>query len=233
MKLQAQSATLTIAQAFNLAYSYWLAAHERKRRREKERRSVSHDDDNDDDDDDDDDVEVFTGRRHLECSCEKGERRRDRARSEGRREGRSEGRIEGRSEGRRENKPVKLSCEAASDKSPSSGYSSQDSNTEEQTGAQSNTADTLLIDLSSPGREDTWGDINILDTDGDGEDKMRDLSFTDIALRKTGVALLSQLPQDAAQLQIDSFVPPELTVPSVGSLQGAVSAIVHSHSSLS
>ena len=37
--LQAQSATLTIAQAFNLAYSYWLAAHERKRRRDKERRS--------------------------------------------------------------------------------------------------------------------------------------------------------------------------------------------------
>ena len=36
---QAQSATLTIAQAFNLAYSYWLAAHERRRRRqEKEKR---------------------------------------------------------------------------------------------------------------------------------------------------------------------------------------------------
>ena len=36
---QAQSATLTIAQAFNLAYSYWLAAHERRRRKDKEKRS--------------------------------------------------------------------------------------------------------------------------------------------------------------------------------------------------
>ena len=147
---------------------------------------------------------VFTVRRHLECSCDRG---RDRARSE--------------------SKPSKLRCEVASDKSPSSGYSSQDSNNEEQSGAHSEhqQADTLLIDLTSPGRDDTWADINILDTDGDGEDKVRDLSFTDIALRKTGVAMLSQLPQHASSLQIDSFVPAELTVPSVAALKGAVSAL--------
>ena len=115
----------------------------------------------------------------------------------------------------------------ASDKSPSSGYSSQDSNNEEQSGAQTEPqhADTLLIDLSSPGHEETWGDINILHTEGEGEDKARDLSFTDIALRKTGVAMLSQLPQHASSLQIDSFVPTELTVPSVSALKGAVSAL--------
>lgn len=45
--MQAQSATLTIAQAFNLAYSYWLAANEKRRRREKERKS-----------------------RGIECSCD-------------------------------------------------------------------------------------------------------------------------------------------------------------------
>ena len=147
---------------------------------------------------------MFTVRRHLECSCD---RRRDRTRSE--------------------SKPSKLRCEIASDKSPSSGYSSQDSNNEEQSGAHTEPqhTDTLLIDLSSPGRDDTWADINILDTDGDGEDKVRDLSFTDIALRKTGVAMLSQLPQHAASLQIDSFVPAELTVPSVAALKGAVSAL--------
>ena len=51
---------------------------------------------------------------------------------------------------------------------------------------------------------------------GDTEDKMRDLSFTDIALRKTSVPILSQLPQHALgpQLHIDSFVPSELTVES-------------------
>ena len=45
--MQAQSATLTIAQAFNLAYSYWLAANEKRRRKEKERKS-----------------------RGIECSCD-------------------------------------------------------------------------------------------------------------------------------------------------------------------
>ena len=141
---------------------------------------------------------MLTARRHLECSCD---RRRDRARSE--------------------SKP-------SSDKSPSSGYSSQDSNNEEPSGtAQTGPhhSDTLLIDLSSPGHEDTWGDINILDTDVVGEDKIRDLSFTDIALRKTGVAMLSQLPQDAASRHIDSFVPVELTVPSGAALKGEVSAL--------
>ena len=150
-------------------------------------------------------ISQFTVRRHLECSCD---RRRDwTARTD-----------------RTEGKHSKLRSETAtaSDKSPSSGYSSQDSNNEEQSGAQT---DTLLIDLSSPGREETWEDINIIHAEGDGEDKARDLSFTDIALRKTGVAMLSQLPQHASSLQIDSFVPTELTVPSVPALKGAVSAL--------
>ena len=141
---------------------------------------------------------VLTCRKHLECSCDRRSERSERA-------GQSS------SEKRSESKP--------SDKSPSSGYSSQDSNTEDNSRPGT---EALLIDLSSPGREDTWGDIRILDTDGEAEveDKIRDLSFTDIALRRTGVALLSQLPQHAADLQIDSFVPAELTEPSERSQQG-------------
>ena len=100
-----------------------------------------------------------------------------------------------------------------SDKSPSSGYSSQDSNTEDQAG------ERLLIDLSSPAGNvtNTWADINIIDTDGDTEDKIRDLSFTDIALRKTPAPILSKLPENAlgSEMKIDSFVPSELTVASL------------------
>ena len=137
---------------------------------------------------------MFTVRRHLECSCD---RRRERSRPGQQGHHRPEER----------------------DKSPSSGYSSQDSNTEEPPAQQGQQTEKLLIDLSSPGGESKttgWSDINIIDTDGDTEDKMRDLSFTDIALRKTGVPILSQLPQHALgpQLHIDSFVPSELTVES-------------------
>ena len=138
---------------------------------------------------------VLCCRRHAECSCD---RRRERSRPGHQGHHRPE----------------------ESDKSPSSGYSSQDSNTEEPPAQQGQqTAEKLLIDLSSPGGESKttgWSDINIVDTDGDTEDKMRDLSFTDIALRKTSVPILSQLPQHAlgSQLHIDSFVPSELTVES-------------------
>ena len=159
---------------------------------------------------------VFTARRHLECSCDRAGRTERAART-----------------AESSSKAKQSQPSSSSDKSPSSGYSSQDSNTEEQSqqsqqgGAQSD--NTLLIDLSSPGREDTWGHINILDTDvkeeeaeeeEEVEDKIRDLSFTDIALRKSGVALLAQLPQHAAQLQIDSFVPVELTGPGEENVKG-------------
>ena len=156
-------------------------------------------------------ISVFTARRHLECSCDRAGRTERAART---------------AESSSKAKPSQPS--SSSDKSPSSGYSSQDSNTEEQSQQGGATSDnTLLIDLSSPGREDTWGHINILDTDvqeveaeEEVEDKIRDLSFTDIALRKSGVALLAQLPQHAAQLQIDSFVPVELTGPGGETVKG-------------
>ena len=43
------------------------------------------------------------------------------------------------------------------------------------------------------------------------DDKLRDLSFTDIALRKVPAPILTQLPENASNLNIDSFVPTELT----------------------
>ena len=43
------------------------------------------------------------------------------------------------------------------------------------------------------------------------DDKLRDLSFTDIALRKVPAPILNQLPGNASNLNIDSFVPTELT----------------------
>ena len=134
-------------------------------------------------------------RQQLECSCDT---RRERRRTE------SASRLTSQSSRR----PQKSE---ESDKSPSSGYSSQDSNTEE--------GERLLIDLSSPAGNvtNTWADINIIDTDGDTEDKIRDLSFTDIALRKTPAPILSKLPENAlgSEMKIDSFVPSELTVASL------------------
>ena len=58
-----------------------------------------------------------------------------------------------------------------------------------------------------------------VDTDnyeaGDPDDKLRDLSFTDIALRRMPAPILNQLPENASNLHIDSFVPTELTAQNV------------------
>ena len=43
----------------------------------------------------------------------------------------------------------------------------------------------------------------------------RDLSFTDIALRNNPAPILKHLPENAASLKIDSFVPHDLTAPNV------------------
>ena len=57
----------------------------------------------------------------------------------------------------------------------------------------------------------------LVDTDNyesvepNSDDKLRDLSFTDIALRKVPAPILTQLPENASNLNIDSFVPTELT----------------------
>ena len=57
----------------------------------------------------------------------------------------------------------------------------------------------------------------VVDTDNceaaepNNDDKLRDLSFTDIALRKVPAPILTQLPENASNLNIDSFVPTELT----------------------
>ena len=77
-----------------------------------------------------------------------------------------------------------------------------------------------------------WSEISIVDTDtrdtsdpGDQEEKLRDLSFTDIALRRSAAPILHQLPQNAAQLNIDSFVPAECLAPAntgPGKLQGGI-----------
>ena len=76
-----------------------------------------------------------------------------------------------------------------------------------------------------------WSEISIVDTDtrdtsdpGDQEEKLRDLSFTDIALRRSAAPILHQLPQNAAQLNIDSFVPADCLATNTGpgKLQGAI-----------
>jgi len=77
-----------------------------------------------------------------------------------------------------------------------------------------------LIDLRSPGDNDNstnWSEISIVDTDNtdNNDEKLRDLSFTDIALRKSDVPILKHLPENASSLQIDSFIPPDLTKPNV------------------
>ena len=47
--------------------------------------------------------------------------------------------------------------------------------------------------------------------DPNSDDNLRDLSFTDIALRKEPAPILTQLPENASNLTIDSFVPTDLT----------------------
>ena len=104
---------------------------------------------------------------------------------------------------------------------PSESDSSQDSGCSQNQEPDANSSETLLIDLRSPGDNDNsnpnWSEISIVDTDnGDNNDeKLRDLSFTDIALRKSDVPILKHLPENASSLQIDSFIPPDLTKPNV------------------
>ena len=102
-------------------------------------------------------------------------------------------------------------------------------------GAKKESEERLLIDLRSPGQEEgPWSEIRIgwfnfsfhlcvfpiycfiVDTDYEtadlnSDDNLRDLSFTDIALRKMPAPILTQLPANASNLTIDSFVPTELT----------------------
>jgi len=178
----AQSATLTIAQAFNLAYSYWLAANERRRRREKERRS------------------------RLECSCD-------------RRKVKTE--VPNNTAITKFEPDLVPDSTKSKTETTSESDSSQDSSGSNQhQEADSNKTETLLIDLRSPGDNDNstkWSEISIVDTDqsDNNDEKLRDLSFTDIALRKSAVPILNHLPENASSLQIDSFIPPDLTKPNV------------------
>lgn len=183
----AQSATLTIAQAFNLAYSYWLAANEKRRRREKERKS-----------------------RGIECSCD------PRARSRGA----SSSRVsKTRDVVHCHQKSSSSKTETMSERKTSPiSYSDSVLEPEQSYGAKKEEEERLLIDLRSPGQEEgPWSEIRIVDTDNyesvepNSDDKLRDLSFTDIALRKVPAPILTQLPENASNLNIDSFVPTELT----------------------
>jgi len=183
----AQSATLTIAQAFNLAYSYWLAANEKRRRKEKERRS-----------------------RGIECSCD------PRARSRGA----SSSRFAKTKEAIHcHQKSSSSKTEAMSESKTTSSISDSErvSETEPSYGAKKESEERLLIDLRSPGQEEgPWSEIRIVDTDYEAvdpnsDDNLRDLSFTDIALRKEPAPILTQLPENASNLTIDSFVPTDLT----------------------
>ena len=94
--------------------------------------------------------------------------------------------------------------------------------TDDSEGQLNNSFKGLLIDLRSPGDEvgQDWSEISIVDTDhvqsdAPSDDKLRDLSFTDIALRNNPVPILSQLPENASSLHIDSFVPVDLTTPNM------------------
>ena len=72
-----------------------------------------------------------------------------------------------------------------------------------------------LVGLKSISTNDPF--YCLVDTDNyesvepNSDDKLRDLSFTDIALRKVPAPILTQLPENASNLNIDSFVPTELT----------------------
>ena len=83
-----------------------------------------------------------------------------------------------------------ISDEKCIDTSPSSGYNSSMTDSQEANGDENNIGDVLLIDLSSPKGENgsTWNDVTIVDTDSDNQkreefeedaDKMMDLRFTE------------------------------------------------------
>ena len=167
--LQAQSATLTIAQAFSLAYEYWQAAKERRRRERKKE-----------------------SRREEECSCERRGERGDRViharENTCEKDPKSIESVE--ASATTEDMINIISDEKCIDTSPSSGYNSSMTDSQEANGDETNIGDVLLIDLSSPKGENgsTWNDVTIVDTDSDNQkreefeedaDKMMDLSFTE------------------------------------------------------
>ena len=135
-------------------------------------------------------------RSRLECSCD---RRKLKAR---------EDKIQ-RTAVQKEPEPDKSKSFDTEEKSPlsdNSGHKKLPCNEKEEV------CEKLLIDLSSPSdqnNESHWSEISIIDTDSD--DKLRDLSFTDIAMRKSTVPILEHLPKNASSMQIDSFIPTDLT----------------------
>ena len=130
--MQAQSATLTIAQAFNLAYSYWLAANEKRRRKEKERKS-----------------------RGIECSCD------PRARSRGASSSRVTKTKEAVHCNLKSSSNTSQTMSESKTTSPISN-SERESVSEKSLGAKQEAEERLLIDLRSPGQEEgPWSEIRI------------------------------------------------------------------------
>jgi len=175
----AQSATLTIAQAFNLAYECWKSSKERKTRKKKKMKV----------------------RNSEQCTCESNKQRTMKS---------SSNRVENID---------KNSCEdKLFDTSPSSGYNSSLTGSQETDCDGQEGEERLLIDLNSPCVEgktmiDCWKGVTIVDTDTNNHDLLHedqndcmDISFTQIALRNSPQPILRRLPPNAASLQIGSFL---------------------------
>lgn len=188
----AQSATLTIAQAFNLAFEYWQSAKERRKRKERKMES----------------------RRGDECSCDRRGKRDNKvihARENScEKVPKSSADVEGCT-------PKNIE-EKMPDTSPSSGYNSSMTDSQEADGEDLKAVEDgemLLIDLSSPKEEktSTWNDVSIVDTDNqkwevfeEDQDEKMDLSFTELAQRNSPLPILRRLPPNAASLQFGSFI---------------------------
>ena len=144
-------------------------------------------------------------RNRLECSCD---RRKLKAREE---------KLHSTSAIKKEPETDKSKSFDSEEKSPlsdNSGHKKLESSEKEEV------PEKLLIDLNSPNEENggssQWSEITIVDTDNNTDDKLRDISFTDIALRKSSaLPILNQLPENASSLHIDSFIPSDLTKPNL------------------
>ena len=144
-------------------------------------------------------------RNRLECSCD---RRKLKAREE---------KLHSTSAIKKEPETDKSKSFDSEEKSPlsdNSGHKKLESSEKEEV------PEKLLIDRNSPNEENggssQWSEITIVDTDNNTDDKLRDLSFTDIALRKSSaLPILNQLPENASSLHIDSFIPSDLTKPNL------------------
>jgi len=185
----AQSATLTIAQAFNLAFECWQSSKERKRRRERK----------------------LERKRDDECSCEIGLGRENKVTNT---KDTDCQKVKGKDLASCLDTKIDIS---PSSRYNSSLTDSQDAEGDGKKGNMEDKLliDLSSPGEESKTITDTWNGVSIVDIDKDNQkwehfeedqDENMDLSFTQIAQRNSPLPILRRLPLNAASLQFGSFI---------------------------